>query len=48
MADLPIEPSEFPGTPGYVELQNQRKRKRELALLYQIEEEQERRYCRHA
>ena len=48
MADLPIEPHLYPGTDEYQEIQKERKRKRELALLYQIEEEQLRQACRHA
>ena len=48
MADLPIEPSKYPGTPEYQEIQEQRKRRHELALLYQYEEDKAKRFCRHA
>lgn len=48
MPDLPIDPSEYPGTPEYQEIQEQRKLRRDLALLYQHEEDKARRFCRHA
>ena len=48
MTDLPIDPSEYPGTPEYQEIQEQRKQRRELALLYQIEEDKAKQFCRHA
>jgi hypothetical protein len=48
MADLPIEPAECPGTEEYEEIYKQRKRRQELALWHQYEDDLERRYLRHA
>lgn len=48
MADLPIDPEDYPGTPEYQENQEDLKNRRNRALFLQYEEDQARRYCRHA
>ena len=48
MADLPIDPAEYPGTPEYDEMQDERKRRRLRALWDAYEAEHDRYFCRHA
>jgi len=48
MADLPIEPAEYPGTPEYEELQDERKARIRRAQWAAYEDEHDRYFCRHA
>ena len=48
MRELPLEPSEYPGTPEYEELREERKRRALQRRWYAVEDDLDRLHCYHA
>ena len=48
MANLPIDPAEYPGTPEYEEIYQERHRRALQRRLEAAQDEHDRRYLRHA